>query len=73
MTPSEIQEHLDEWKAADKAVASAQSYTIGNRSLTLSDAESIRQQINYWEQRLDIANASAQGVRNSRVVYSRWG
>ncbi len=73
MTPADIQEHLDQWKAADKAVAASQSYSIGNRSLTLADAATIREQIAYWEQRLEVANAAAQNVRNPRVVYSRWG
>ena len=73
MTPSQVQEHLDQWLAADKAVAASQSYSIGNRSLTLADAATIREQISYWSQQLDVANAEAQNVRNARVVYSRWG
>ncbi len=73
MTRSQVQEHLDQWLAADKAVAASQSYSIGNRSLTLADAATIREQIAYWSQRLDVANAAVQNVRNPRVVYSRWG
>ena len=42
------QAHLDQWIAADLAVASGQSYTIGGRSLTRTNAAEIRKNIDYW-------------------------
>ena len=42
------QAHLDQWIAADLAVATVQSYTIGGRSLTRANAAEIRKNIDYW-------------------------
>jgi len=42
------QAHLDQWIAADLAVATGQSYTIGGRSLTRANAAEIRRNIDYW-------------------------
>lgn len=42
------QAHLDQWIAADLAVATGQSYTIGGRSLTRANAAEISKKIDYW-------------------------
>ena len=42
------QAHLDQWIAADLAVVTGQSYTIGGRSLTRANAAEIRKNIDYW-------------------------
>ena len=42
------QAHLDQWIAADLAVAGGQAYTIGGRSLTRANAAEIRKNIDYW-------------------------
>ena len=39
---------LTAWTAADIAVATGQSYTIGSRTLTRADADTITAKINYW-------------------------
>ena len=39
---------LQEWLAAESAVAKSQSYSIGNRSLSRVDAGEIREKIEYW-------------------------
>lgn len=37
------------WMAASTAVASGQSYSIKDRSLSRVDAAEIRQQLDYWD------------------------
>ncbi len=48
MTETQAQELLDLWIAADKAVATGQSYTIGGRSLTRANAEEITNKIKFY-------------------------
>jgi len=57
--------HLELWLEAEAAVAAAQSYTIGSRSLTRADLGEIRRQISYWESVLD---ALENGYKGRRVV-----
>lgn len=66
------QAHLDDWLAADRAVAGGQSYTIGSRSLTRANAEEIRQQIQYWTQQVTYYQNREAGIKNPAFVYSRW-
>ena len=42
------QQHLDDWLAADRAVSTGQSYSIGGRSLSRADAQEILSRITYW-------------------------
>lgn len=37
------------WMAAEDAVATGQSYSIGTRSLVRADLKEIRETIDYWE------------------------
>lgn len=39
---------LNTWLAAEEAVATGQSYQIGNRMLTRADLKQIRDQMEYW-------------------------
>ena len=41
-------QHLSQWLAADLAVSTGQSYTIGDRTLTRVDAQTIADMIDYW-------------------------
>lgn len=43
------------WLAAEAAVATGQSYTIDDRSLTRASLKQIREQIEYWSGRLALA------------------
>lgn len=45
---SDAQTALAAWVAADLAVATGQSYSIGSRTLTRADAEEITKKISYW-------------------------
>jgi len=49
ITLAQAQAKLTAWMAADAAVASGQSYTIGGRSLTRAQSAEIRNNIDYWE------------------------
>ena len=52
------------WMAAEDAVATGQSYTIGTRNLTRASLKQIREQIDYWAKRL--AEAEAEEKRGGR-------
>lgn len=49
ITLAEAQIQLAAWIAASTAVASGQSYSIKDRSLSRVDAQEIRNQIDYWQ------------------------
>jgi len=59
MDVSTAQAHLDVWLAADTAVSKGQSYSVGNRSLSKTDAETIRGQIDYWTRIVNTLTAQA--------------
>lgn len=49
ITLAQAQAQLDVWLAADTVVATGQSYTIGERSLTRANAREIRENIDFWD------------------------
>ena len=56
---------LNTWLAAEEAVATGQSYQIGNRMLTRADLKQIREQMEYWAGKLAQAEAEEKsGGRN---------
>lgn len=56
---------LNTWLEAEDAVATGQSYQIGNRVLTRADLEQIREQMEYWAGKLAQAEAEEKsGGRN---------
>ncbi len=59
VTQQIAQQHLELWLAADAAVASNQSYSIGGRTLTRADAKEIRANIDYWEARVNRKGSGA--------------
>ena len=52
ITLAQAETKLTAWMAADDAVATGQAYSIANRSLTRADAKEIRDNIVFWEQRV---------------------
>lgn len=46
------------WLAAEEKVASGQSYSIGGRSLTRANLREIREQIEYWDSKVQRISAS---------------
>ncbi|NIO84656.1 MAG: hypothetical protein GTN53_29430 [Candidatus Aminicenantes bacterium] len=49
ITKEEAQVLLDLWIEADKMVATGQSYSIGGRSLTRADADTITKKIKFYQ------------------------
>lgn len=62
-------QYLDAWRAAELAISTGQSYTIGTRSLTRVNMTEVRKQIAYWENQIDmIVNRRRGGARAVRIV-----
>ncbi len=53
ITLAQAQAKLTEWMAADTAIATAQSYAMGGRTLTRADAAEVRKNIEYWETKVN--------------------
>ena len=49
ITLAQAQTQLDNWIAASTAVAKNQSYTIGDRTLTRANAREIRENVDFWD------------------------
>lgn len=43
---------LNTWLAAEESVATGQSYQIGTRMLTRADLKQIREEMEYWAQKI---------------------
>ncbi len=53
---------LTEWLAADTAVAKGQSYTISGRSLSRANSAEIRNNIDYWDRKVqELSSGSRSG------------
>jgi uncharacterized protein DUF6148 len=63
ITLETAQAQLDLWIAADQAVASGQSYSIGGRSLTRANAAEITNKIDYWNGWVNKLSRSSSGIR----------
>jgi hypothetical protein len=63
ITLAQAQAKLDAWMAADDAVASGQSYSVGGRSLTRANAAEIRNNIEFWERKVQRLASGRGGVR----------
>lgn len=61
MTVQTAKKHLEAWLEADLAVSTSQSYAIGGLNLTRADAEKIRKNIEYWENRVASLESAANG------------
>lgn len=52
ITLQEAQKHLKMWLAAELEIATSQSYKIGTRMLTRANLNEVREQVKYWEQKV---------------------
>lgn len=69
MRIDQIRAQLAKWEAADAAITANKSYSVDGLSVTKQDAASVREQINYWSQRLAMAlRGGAFGVRSVRAI-----
>ncbi|KEO84766.1 DUF6148 family protein [Tumebacillus flagellatus] len=67
-TLEQAQKHLETWMAAELAVATGQSYTIGTRSLTRANLKDIRDSITYWRGEVDRLSGTTRRPRVRRIV-----
>lgn len=68
VTLIQARDALNRWLAADKAVATGQSYQLGNKQLTRTHAAEIRANINYWNKQISIINGQG-SIRVRRVRF----
>jgi hypothetical protein len=73
ITLAQAQAQLAAWLAASAAVAQSQMYEIetgnGRRKLQRADAAEIRQQITFWQNKVNLlTGATAGGRRRTRYV-----
>ena len=66
ITLEQAQAQLAIWVAADAAVASGQSYSIKDRSLSRADAAEITRKIDYWNGWVVKLTQRSSGVRRTR-------
>lgn len=52
ITLQEAKNHLESWLAAELEIATSQSYRIGTRTLTRANLNEVREQVKYWEQKV---------------------
>lgn len=63
ITLEQAETQLAQWLAASTAVASSQSYEISGRKLTRADAATIRDNIDYWERKVQKLTGGRRGPR----------
>ena len=70
-TPTQAQQQLDAYLAAETAVLTGQEYTIAGRKLVRADLAAIQAGIKLWSERLDELQRQASGT--SRFARMRPG
>lgn len=68
LTLALAQTNLDLWLAADAALASSQSYKIGDRELRRTDAGEVTRKIEYWSQKVALLSNAAAGRGRARTI-----
>lgn len=59
------QKKLNTWIAAEESIATGQSYQIGSRMLTRADLKEVREEMEYWAQKLaEVEAEEKKGGRN---------
>jgi hypothetical protein len=68
-TLAEAQAKLNEWKAAETALATgAQSYSIGGRSLYRADLQWVANRVEYYAGLVDNLSRTSGGIRMRRGI-----
>jgi hypothetical protein len=68
-TLAEAQAHLDAWVAADLALASGQTASVGGVTLTRVDEQRLASRITFWRREVERLTAGrGPGARIMRVV-----
>jgi hypothetical protein len=53
ITLEQAQKHLNLWLEAETEIATSQSYRIGSRTLYRADLRQVREQIIYWQNKVN--------------------
>ena len=69
ITKAQAQKHLDIWLEAEAQIATGQSYQTGSRMLTRADLASVRKQIDYWNNKVEQAEAVEQNHGRNRTYH----
>lgn len=67
ITLKQAQQHLEMWLNAEEEIATSQSYTIGTRTLTRANLKEVRDQIKFWQSKVDNLEKAAAGKGRNRV------
>lgn len=54
------------WLEAEEAIATGQSYQIGTRMLTRANLNAVREELEWWSDRLAEAEAEEEGLARGR-------
>lgn len=65
ITLAQAEAKLTLWMDAEDKIASGQSYTIGGRSLTRANLKEVRENIDYWDGK--VQRLSRGGLRMNQV------
>jgi hypothetical protein len=63
ITLTQAEAALAIWVAADLAVSSGQSYSIGSRQLTRVDAKEITEKLQFWDGKVKELSRGGGGIR----------
>ncbi len=63
ITLAQAESKLAEWMAADTKVSSGQSYDIDGRSLSRADARVIKENIEFWDAKVQKLSRSGGGMK----------
>lgn len=72
LTLLQAEAKLAEWMAADTDLQNGQQVKFGERFLTRADALEVRNNIDYWEKKVQEINAKETGGGRSRTVTPLW-
>ena len=64
-TVEECKKHLQSWLDADLALATGKSYQMGTQNLTRANAAEVKERIEYWKQKLELAQ---NGGRRRKII-----
>lgn len=72
-TLAAAQAELDRWLKASQTIGDgAQSYSIGDRTLTRADLAQVQRQITYWQREVRRFKAAATGARGPGHKVAVW-
>ncbi len=63
------QTKLQTWLDAEEKIATGQEYQIGNRKLTRANLKEVREQMEYWANKLNQAEAEEKAKGRNRLYH----